>query len=65
MEWRTLMMAMPGQLKQVATAMGYVDTDELYQALNKGTISMDTFMDALVELDKNGADGIMSFQKFM
>ncbi len=63
MEWRTLMMAMPGQLKQVATAMGYVDTDELYQALNKGTISMDTFMDALVELDKNGADGIMSFQE--
>lgn len=63
MEWRTLMMAMPGQLKQVATAMGYIDTDALYQALNKGTISMDTFMDALVELDKNGADGIMSFQE--
>jgi tape measure domain-containing protein len=63
MEWRTLMMAMPGQLKQVATAMGYVDTDELYEALNKGKISMDTFMDAIVELDQNGGKGIVSFQE--
>jgi tape measure domain-containing protein len=33
MEWRSLMTAMPGQLKQVAKAMGYVNTDELYNAL--------------------------------
>lgn len=63
MEWRTLMMAMPGQLKQVATAMGYVDTDALYDALNKGKISMDDFMDAIVELDEEGADGIVSFKE--
>lgn len=62
-EWRTIMTAMPGQLKQVANAMGYVDTDALYEALSKGTISMDDFMDAVVELDKNGAEGIQSFQK--
>lgn len=29
MEWRTLMMAMPGQLKQIAKAMGCIDTDHL------------------------------------
>lgn len=63
MEWRTLMMAMPGQLKQVSTAMGYVDTDALYEALNKGEISMDSFMDTIVELDKNGIDGFLSFQE--
>ena len=63
MEWRTLMMAMPGQLKQVATAMGYVNTDELYDALSKGKISMDKFMDAIVNLDENGAEGIISFQE--
>ena len=63
MEWRTLMMAMPGQLKQVATAMGYVDTDELYEALQKGRVSMDQFMDAIVELDKNGGNGFKSFQE--
>lgn len=62
-EWKTLMMAMPGQLKQVATAMGYVDTDALYQALSTGKISMDEFMDTIVRLDKEGAEGIVSFQE--
>jgi len=63
MEWRTLMMAMPGQLKQVATAMGYVNTDDLYNALQKGKISMDTFMNAIVKLDTEGGKGIKSFQE--
>lgn len=63
MEWRTLMMAMPGQMKQIANAMGYIDTDQLYNALQKGTISMDNFMDAIVELDQNGGKGIKSFQE--
>ena len=62
-EWKTLMMAMPGQLKQVATAMGYVDTDALYEALKDGKISMDDFMDAIVRLDEEGAEGIVSFQE--
>ena len=62
-EWKTLMMAMPGQLKQVATAMGYVDTDALYEALKNGKISMDDFMDAVVRLDEEGAEGIVSFQE--
>ena len=62
-EWKTLMMAMPGQLKQVATAMGYVDTDELYQALSTGKISMDEFMDTIVRLDKEGTEGIVSFKE--
>lgn len=63
MEWRTLMMAMPGQLKQVAKAMGYVDTDQLYNALQKGKISMDQFMDTIVELDQNGGKGFKSFKE--
>lgn len=63
MEWRSLMTAMPGQLKQVAKAMGYVDTDQLHDALVKGKISMDDFMEAIVNLDENGGDGIMSFQE--
>ena len=45
MEWRTAMTAMPAQLKQVATAMGYVSADELGEALRNGTVSMDEFMD--------------------
>lgn len=61
MEWRTLMTAMPGQLKQVATAMGYIDTDSLYEGLKNGTVTMDDFMDKLVEMDTTGVEGFQSF----
>lgn len=63
MEWRTLMEAMPGQLKQVSTAMGYVDTDGLYNALKNGEISMDDFMDKLVEMDTTSVAGFTSFSE--
>ena len=63
MEWRSLMTAMPGQLKQVAKAMGYVNTDELYNALRDGKVSMDDFMDAIIRLDQEGGDGLESFSK--
>lgn len=63
MEWRSLLTAMPGQLKRVAKAMGYVSTDELYEALQKGEISMDDFMNKIVELNQKGGDGLASFQE--
>ena len=61
MEWRNLMTAMPGQLKQVAKAMGMASTDELYEAFKDNKISMDDFMDTLVELDENGSEEFQSF----
>ena len=61
MEWRTLMTAMPGQLKQVAKAMGYVSTDELHDALMDGVVSMDEFMDTVIRLDQEGGNGFASF----
>ena len=63
MEWRTAMSAMPAQLKQVATAMGYINADELGEALREGTVSMDEFMDAIVELNKKGTKNFLSFEK--
>lgn len=63
MEWRTAMTAMPAQLRQVATAMGYVNTDELGEALRKGEVSMDEFMDKVVELNEKGVDGFASFEE--
>ena len=63
MEWRTAMMAMPAQLKQVAIAMGYVDADALGEALRSGTISMDEFMDTIVRLNTEGANGFKSFDE--
>lgn len=63
MEWRTAMSAMPAQLKQVATAMGYINADELGEALREGTVSMDDFMDAIVKLNKEGTGQFLSFEK--
>lgn len=63
MEWRSLMTAMPAQLKQVAQAMGYVSTDELGEALRKGEVSMDAFMDTIIRLNKKGTSGFKSFEE--
>ena len=61
MEWRTLMQAMSGQLDQVAQKMHMASTDELYESLKDGKITMEDFMDALVELDEEGLEGFQSF----
>lgn len=63
MEWRTAMTAMPAQLKQVAKAMGYVSADKLGEALRKGEVSMDEFMDKVVELNEKGVDGLANFEE--
>lgn len=63
MEWRTMMTAMPAQLKQVATAMGYVDADALGTALREGSASMDDFMDTIVKLNTEGVNGLANFEE--
>lgn len=60
-EWKSLQQAMPGQLKQVAKAMGYVSDNALYQALKDGKVSMNDFMKTMVQLDKQGIDGFANF----
>lgn len=61
-EWRSLMTAMPAQLKQVATAMGYVDADSLGEALRSGTVSMDEFMNTIMKLNTEGVGGFENFE---
>ena len=64
MEWRTIQMAMPAQLKQIAKAMG-VTTEELGEMLRKGDNtkeSMDAFMDTIVKLNTDGVDGFQNFE---
>lgn len=66
MEWRSMLTAMPAQLKQVAEYMGYTSTavgGDLYEALQKGKISMDDFMNAIVELNTNGSGNFQSFEE--
>lgn len=63
-EYRSVLSAMPGQLKQVAEHLGYTSTaigGDMYEALQKGTLSMDDFMDAIVTLDTKGVNGMASF----
>lgn len=61
-EWKSIQTAMPGQLNQIAKAMG-MTADELGEGLRNGTISMDEFMDTMVKLNKEGVDGFASFEK--
>lgn len=63
MEWRSLMSAMPAQLKQVADAMGQPNVDALGEALRNGDISMKDFSDTLVNLNKNGTGNFQSFEQ--
>ena len=62
-DWKTLLQAMPAQLKQVAVAMGYPQTDKLYEALKNGEVSMTDFMDTLVELNKTGTNGFATLEE--
>jgi len=65
MEWRTIQMAMPAQLKQVAIAMGYAggNTAQLGEDLRSGKVSMDQFIGTIMDLDKNGTSGFQSFKE--
>lgn len=62
MEWRTLQMAMPAQLNQVAKAMG-LTTDALGEGLRKGDISMEQFMQTITRLNEKGVAGFASFEE--
>ena len=63
MEWRTMMMAMPAQLRQIANAMGYVDASALGEALRSGKVSMNEFMATVTKLNTQGVNGFKSFEE--
>ena len=64
-EWRAIQSVMPAQLKQVATAMGYAggNADALGEDLRKGNVSMDDFMNTIMDLNTNGSKGFKSFEE--
>lgn len=62
MEWRTLLTAMPAQINQVAQAMN-MSSDEMGEALRNGNISMDDFIDKIMELNKTGVGEFASFEE--
>lgn len=62
--WNTLTETMSGQLDQVAKSLlgPEANATALYEALQSGTLTFDDFNEALVELDRNGYDGLASFR---
>ena len=65
MEWRTIQMAMPAQLKQVATAMG-LTTEELGEMLRTGDNTeqvFDDFLNTIMRMDKEGVKGFKSLKE--
>ena len=61
-DWKTLLQTIPGQLGQVAQAMGYADSSALYAAFQNGKVNMNDFMKTVVRLNKEGANGFASFE---
>jgi tape measure domain-containing protein len=61
-EWRSIQTAMPAQLNQVAKAFN-MTSDELGEALRSGKISMDSFMDKIVELNETEIGEFQSFEE--
>lgn len=68
-DWKSLVMAAPAQLDQLAKAMlgPTANANDLYAALGGGkndpTISMDQLLDAITRLDTEGGEGITSFRE--
>ena len=63
MEWKTLNMAMPAQLNQVAKAMG-VSTDELGVMMRQGSETreaIDQFLNTIIDLNDTGIGEFGSF----
>lgn len=62
-EWRSIQTAMPGQLDAVAQSMlgAGKSSNDLYEALKSGKVSVDDFAEAFVKLDSEGINGMASF----
>lgn len=62
-EWRSIQTAMPGQLDAVAQSMlgAGKSSNDLYEALKSGKVSVDDFANAFVKLDSEGINGMASF----
>lgn len=64
-DFNTLLEVMPGQLKQVAQALlgPTANAVSLKNAISKGTISNEQFVDSIIRLNREGGDGFASFEK--
>lgn len=63
--WLSMLNAMPGQLEQVAKKIlgASAGTEDLYNAMKKGTVSFEDFNNAVLALNKQGLPGLESFEQ--
>ena len=64
-DWRTLQEVMPGQLNQIAQALlgTAANSNDLFEAMKSGSVSMDDFNAAVVSLNEEGVNGFASFEQ--
>lgn len=69
-DWKSIEMAMPAQLRQIATALGLGSGQlkgyaanglGLYQSMKDGKLTMEDFNQALIKLNQEGINGLPSF----
>lgn len=63
--WRTLLNTAPGQMDQLAKSIlgASASQQELYNALQEGTVTFDQMNEAIVRLDKEGGEGFASYEE--
>ena len=64
-EWRSLLTAMPAQLKQVATAMGYTSVEALGSIVRSkdGAEEFTKMINMMVQMNETGVAGFKSFEE--
>lgn len=63
--WRSMLDAAPGQLNQLAQELlgATANQQDLYKALQDGTVTFDQLNEAIVRLNREGGDGFASFEE--
>lgn len=64
-DWNTILEVASPIMNELAKSLGYTSASlggDFYTALQKGTLSTEKMMEALVKLDKNGTDSISSLE---
>ena len=65
-DWNTIMEVASPIMNELAKSLGYAGAElggDFYTALQKGTLSTEKMMEALVELDQNGGNGLESLHE--
>ena len=65
MHWRSLVTTSPAAIDQLAKSLLGADANQqdLYQAMQDGTVTMDDFNDALIQLNEEGVNGMANFEE--